>query len=54
MITTKTSSDDGGSVATAEKVVEVRNLKKSFGEVKVLRNLNLDLYDRENLVIGAD
>jgi phospholipid/cholesterol/gamma-HCH transport system ATP-binding protein len=39
MITTKTSSDDGGSV------------KKSFGEVKVLRNLNLDLYDRENLVI---
>jgi phospholipid/cholesterol/gamma-HCH transport system ATP-binding protein len=51
MITTKTSSDDGGSVATAEKVVEVRNLKKSFGEVKVLRNLNLDLYDRENLVI---
>ncbi len=51
MITTKTSSDDGGSVATGEKVVHVRNLKKSFGEVKVLRNLNLDLYDRENLVI---
>ncbi|HEX6222832.1 MAG TPA: ATP-binding cassette domain-containing protein [Chryseolinea sp.] len=34
-----------------EKVAEVRNLKKSFGELKVLRDLNLDLFDRENLVI---
>lgn len=51
MITTKTSSDNGGSVATLEKVVQIRNLKKSFGEVNVLRNLNLDLYERENLVI---
>jgi phospholipid/cholesterol/gamma-HCH transport system ATP-binding protein len=33
------------------KVVEVRALKKSFGEVVVLKDLNLDLYDRENLVI---
>lgn len=33
------------------KVVEVRNLYKSFGEKKVLVDLNLDLYERENLVI---
>ncbi len=36
---------------TREKVVEVRNLEKSFGDMKVLRDVNLDLYDRENLVI---
>jgi len=48
---TKTSSETKGIIKTGEKVVEVRNLKKSFGDVKVLRDLNLDLYDRENLVI---
>jgi phospholipid/cholesterol/gamma-HCH transport system ATP-binding protein len=37
--------------STREKVAEVRHLKKSFGDLKVLRDLNLDLYDRENLVI---
>ena len=36
---------------TLTKVVEVRNLYKSFGDRKVLIGLNLDLYDRENLVI---
>jgi len=51
MTTTKTSPDRTGTVINAEKVVEIRNLKKSFGEVKVLQGLNLDLYDRENLVI---
>lgn len=48
---TKTSSETKGVTKDAEKVVEIRNLRKSFGEVKVLRDLNLDLYDRENLVI---
>jgi phospholipid/cholesterol/gamma-HCH transport system ATP-binding protein len=48
---TKASSETKGIIKTGEKVVEVRNLKKSFGDVKVLRDLNLDLYDRENLVI---
>jgi len=48
---TKTSVETGSAMKTAEKVVEIRNLKKSFGEVKVLRDLHLDLYDRENLVI---
>lgn len=48
---TKTSSETQGLINNDEKVVEIRNLKKSFGDVKVLRDLNLDLYDRENLVI---
>ena len=48
---TKPSSETQGVVSTGEKVVEIRNLKKCFGDVKVLRDLNLDLYERENLVI---
>lgn len=48
---TQSSTESKGITKDAEKVVEIRNLKKSFGDVKVLRDLNLDLYDRENLVI---
>jgi phospholipid/cholesterol/gamma-HCH transport system ATP-binding protein len=48
---TKTLLENGGVTQGAEKVVEIRNLEKSFGDVKVLRKVNLDLYDRENLVI---
>lgn len=33
------------------KVVEIRHLKKSFGDRVVLNDVNLDLYERENLVI---
>jgi phospholipid/cholesterol/gamma-HCH transport system ATP-binding protein len=48
---TKTSFDPRALAMDTQKVVEIRNLKKSFGDVKVLRDLNLDLFDRENLVI---
>ncbi len=34
-----------------EAVVEVRNLKKSFGAKVVLSDLNMDLYKGENLVV---
>lgn len=34
-----------------EKVVEVRNLYKSFGELEVLKGVDLDLFREENLVI---
>jgi phospholipid/cholesterol/gamma-HCH transport system ATP-binding protein len=34
-----------------EKVVEIRGLIKSFGENHVLRNVDLDLYKGENLVV---
>lgn len=36
---------------TVKNVVEVRHLFKSFGERKVLSDFNLDLVERENLVI---
>ena len=32
-------------------VVKIRNLKKSFGDTHVLRDINLDLHKSENLVI---
>ena len=35
----------------ATSVVRVRNLYKSFGDRKVLSGVNLDLKERENLVI---
>jgi phospholipid/cholesterol/gamma-HCH transport system ATP-binding protein len=34
-----------------ERVVKIRNLQKSFGDRVVLRNVDLDLYHGENLVI---
>ncbi len=36
---------------TGERVVKIRNLYKSFGDRKVLVDLNMDLVERENLVI---
>ena len=37
--------------ATKEAVIEIINLCKSFGELEVLKNLSLKLYDGENLVV---
>ncbi len=38
--------------ATARKqVIEINNLKKSFGNLPVLKDLSLSLYDNENLVV---
>lgn len=34
-----------------EKVVEVRGLKKAFGDLKVLQGVDLDLHKSENLVV---
>jgi len=34
-----------------EKVVEIKGLKKSFGDLKVLQGVDLDLYKGENLVV---
>lgn len=34
-----------------EKVLEIKGLKKEFGKNKVLRGIDLDLYDQEKLVI---
>jgi phospholipid/cholesterol/gamma-HCH transport system ATP-binding protein len=42
---------DMDTETAAKKVVEIRNLYKSFGDRKVLEDFNLDLFERENLVI---
>ncbi len=34
-----------------EKVIEITNLQKSFGNQVVLKDISLDLYKRENLVV---
>lgn len=34
-----------------KKVVDIRHLQKSFGDREVLRDVNLDLYEGENLVV---
>jgi phospholipid/cholesterol/gamma-HCH transport system ATP-binding protein len=39
------------TTVTTNKVAEVRNLNKSFGDRDILKNVNLDLYENENLVI---
>jgi phospholipid/cholesterol/gamma-HCH transport system ATP-binding protein len=44
--------DTSGNVrSSTHKVAELRNVEKRFGEQVVLKNVNLDLYERENLVI---
>jgi phospholipid/cholesterol/gamma-HCH transport system ATP-binding protein len=34
-----------------DTVIEIRDLSKSFGDLDVLKNVNLDLYNGENLVV---
>ncbi len=34
-----------------DKVVEIKGLKKAFGDLKVLQGVDLDLHKRENLVV---
>jgi phospholipid/cholesterol/gamma-HCH transport system ATP-binding protein len=45
--------DTSGNIirSSTRKVAELRNVEKRFGEQVVLKNVNLDLYERENLVI---
>lgn len=38
-------------VSTGGKVVEIKHLKKSFNDRVVLKDVNLDLHDRENLAV---
>ena len=48
---TKAAFETRATSHQAEQVAKVRHLKKSFGDLTVLKDLNLDLYERENLVI---
>lgn len=45
------AADHNVQVNTSNRVAEVRNLNKSFGDRVVLNNISLDLYENENLVI---
>lgn len=38
-------------VKSTEKVIEIKGLNKSFGSLDVLKNVDLDLYKGENLVV---
>lgn len=49
---TDIQQDDIESKTTqAKRVIEIRNLEKSFADRIVLRKVNLDVYERENLVV---
>lgn len=48
---TKTSGKDLSKVTSNEPVIEINNLKKSFGNQEVLINVSLNLYNGENLVV---
>ena len=39
---------------TREKIIEVKNLQKSFGDMSVLRNIDVDIYKGDVIcIIGA-
>lgn len=46
-----TSDKNNLSKSTAEKVVEIKNLKKAFADQEVLIDISLDLHKGENLII---
>jgi len=48
---TLTANNKAGAPSSQAKVVEIKNLKKSFNDRVVLNNVNLDLYEGENLAV---
>jgi phospholipid/cholesterol/gamma-HCH transport system ATP-binding protein len=46
-----TGSADASKTNSAEPVIEIINLRKSFGTQEVLTDLSMKLYDGENLVV---
>ncbi|RZL06640.1 MAG: hypothetical protein EOO89_24155, partial [Pedobacter sp.] len=38
-------------ISGRDKVIEIKELYKSFGNYHVLKGVDLDLYNRENLVV---
>lgn len=53
MNTTQTETKQTASLKTEsnEAVIEINNLKKTFGEQEVLKNISLKLFNGENLVV---
>jgi len=50
-IETETENKNSVNPAKNQSVIEITNLKKSFGNQEVLRNVSLQLFDGENLVV---
>jgi len=46
-----TETVDAEITKTPRQVIEINNLSKGFADLKVLRNLSLQLFDGENLVV---
>lgn len=42
---------DSTTTATRKRVVEIKHLEKSFGDRVILKDVNLEVYERENLVV---
>jgi phospholipid/cholesterol/gamma-HCH transport system ATP-binding protein len=45
------STPDDTATSSTKPIIEVKNLKKGFDNVPVLRDLSLHLYEKENLVV---
>lgn len=39
------------NIGEHDKIIEIRDLHKSFGDLKVLSGVNLDVYNKENFVV---
>jgi phospholipid/cholesterol/gamma-HCH transport system ATP-binding protein len=50
-IETETLMNASLKTTSTEKVIEINNLKKSFGKQEVLKNISLKLFNEENLVV---
>ncbi len=48
---TKTINNASSKPTRDEPVIEINNLKKSFGQQEVLKNVSLQLFNSENLVV---
>jgi phospholipid/cholesterol/gamma-HCH transport system ATP-binding protein len=48
---TKTLNNSSSKTLSDEPVIEINNLKKSFGEQEVLKNVSLKLFNGEHLVV---
>ncbi|HCE57847.1 MAG TPA: ABC transporter ATP-binding protein [Prolixibacteraceae bacterium] len=46
-----TKTADAKTAKTPQQVIEINNLSKGFADLKVLKNLSLQLFDGENLVV---
>ncbi|MDP3445657.1 MAG: ABC transporter ATP-binding protein, partial [Ignavibacteria bacterium] len=47
----KTTIETESKITTKEPVIEINHLKKSFGSKEVLKDVSLNLFKGENLVV---